>query len=108
MRPILFKEITDARMSIKTKYLFYLNFVNYRSPRLLASAVVYAETLDELGQCFFGSKYSESLKTALQSHGFAPIPVYSNILIEIDELMSNFSVVKLRDCKVEVRLVMEW
>ena len=70
----------------------------------MASAVVNADTLDELGQCFFGTKYSESLNRGLKNHGFAPIPVYSNILIEIDELMSNFTVVKLSDWKVEVRI----
>ena len=70
----------------------------------MASAVVNADTLDELGQCFFGTKYSECLNCGLKNHGFAPIPVYSNILIEIDELMSNFTVVKLSDWKVEVRI----
>ena len=68
----------------------------------MASAVVYADTLDELGQCFFGTKYTESLNCGLKNHGFAPIPVYSNILIEIDEVMSNFTVVKLSGCKVQV------
>ena len=70
----------------------------------MASALVNADTLDELGQCFFGTKYSESLDCGLKNHGFAPIPVYSNILIEIDELMSNFTVVKLCDYKVQVRI----
>ena len=71
---------------------------------MVASSVVNSESLDELGQCFFGHQYSRSLKTALASHGFGTIPVYSNILIDLDEIISNFAVLKMDNGKIKVKL----
>ena len=68
-----------------------------------ASAVVNSEVLYELGQSFFGEKYCKTVKSALSSHGFAPIPVYSSLLIELDEILSNFVVIMVDSNQVQVK-----
>ena len=60
------------------------------------------ENLHDLGKCFFGRKYSLSLKQALGSHGFAPIPVSSSILIELDDIFSNAGVLMMDPTNTEV------
>ena len=69
----------------------------------MASAVVNEEWLEELGQSFFGRQYSRSLHSAVSSHGFAPIPVYSNILIDLDDIISNFAVLKMDSGIIQVK-----
>ena len=75
---------------------------NYRSPQLSASAVVNDQVLVELGKAFFGRKYSKSLRSSVSSHGFAPIPVYSSFLIDLDEVFSNFAIIKMLDGQIQV------
>ena len=77
---------------------------NYRSPQLSASAVVNDQVLVELGKAFFGRKYSKSLRSSVSSHGFAPIPVYSSFLIDLDEVFSNFAIIKMADGQIQVHL----
>ena len=93
----------------KRKFYFFVpdlikNF-NFRSPQLSASAVVNEQVLVELGKAFFGQKYSKSLRSSVSSHGFAPIPVYNSFLIDLDEVFSNFAVIKMADGQIQVHLL---
>ena len=86
----------------KVNWLAFCIYFYLRSPQLLVSAAVSSEDLHELGKCFFGRKYSFRLNQSLNSHGFAPIPVTSSILIELDEIMANFGVVVMDQTSVKV------
>jgi len=79
----------------------YQILTGLRSPQLSSSAAVNFENLHDLGKCFFGRKYSLSLKQALGSHGFAPIPVSSSILIELDDIFSNAGVLMMDPTNTE-------
>ena len=86
----------------KVNWLAFCIYFYLRSPQLSVSAAVSSEDLHELGKCFFGRKYSFRLNQSLNSHGFAPIPVTSSILIELDEIMANFGVVVMDQTSVKV------
>ena len=62
-----------------------------------------SNSLLELGKCFFGKKYSSRLNQSLNSHGFAPIPVTSSILIELEDILSNFGVILMDSTSVKVQ-----
>ena len=66
--------------------------------------MVNEQVLVELGKAFFGQKYSKSLRSSVSSHGFAPIPVYNSFLIDLDEVFSNFAVIKMADGQIQVHL----
>ena len=48
-------------------------------------------------------KYSDALRRAITSHGFAPIPVYSSLVIQCEELFSNSTVLVMDGSEVQVR-----
>ena len=60
------------------------------------------KTLTDLEDKFSNQKHLEELRTCLRSYGFAPIPVYSGLLRDLDNVTSNFAVVKMKHGVIEV------
>ena len=60
------------------------------------------KTLTDLEDKFSNQKHLEELRICLLSHGFAPIPVYSGLLRDLDNVTSNFAVVKMKHGVIEV------
>ena len=51
------------------------------------------------------SNSGQDLQSAISSHGFSPIPVYSSLLIDLDEILSCSVVIMMKNKEVLVSLL---